>query len=175
VLGIDLSDNMLARARAETTDPAIVYRNADLDHLDLEPAGFGLVYSSLALHYLPDLRPLLATVHRALVPGGGFVFSMEHPIYTAPTRPAWVTAPDGTRTWLLDGYLAEGPRRTDWLADGVLKYHRTLGTTLTQLAHAGFTITHVEDWGPTPAQIQARPDWALERERPMFLLVAAQR
>ena len=36
VQAYDLSERMLARARATTTDPAIAYRRADLDTLDLE-------------------------------------------------------------------------------------------------------------------------------------------
>jgi predicted type IV restriction endonuclease len=43
------------------------------------------------------------------------------------------------------------------------------------LLRAGFTITHLEEWGPSEAQIAARPEWALERDRPLFLLVAARR
>jgi hypothetical protein len=43
------------------------------------------------------------------------------------------------------------------------------------LTRAGFSVAHVEEWGPTDAQIAAQPDLAKERERPMFLLVAAQR
>ncbi|MBV9747245.1 MAG: hypothetical protein JO157_00370 [Acetobacteraceae bacterium] len=72
-------------------------------------------------------------------------------------------------------YLVEGPRTTDWLAEGVVKHHRTIGTTLNLLIEAGFTISHVEEFGPTDEQIAARPELAEERERPMFLLVAAHR
>src|SRR3546814_16632690 len=50
VLGLDLSDNMLARARAETADSAIRYAKADLDRLVLPPAAFDLAYSTLALY-----------------------------------------------------------------------------------------------------------------------------
>jgi SAM-dependent methyltransferase len=38
VLGLDLSENMLARARSETTDPAVHYAIADLENLELPPA-----------------------------------------------------------------------------------------------------------------------------------------
>jgi hypothetical protein len=69
----------------------------------------------------------------------------------------------------------EGPRTTNWLAEGVVKQHRTIGTTLTYLIRCGFIITHVEEWAPTDEQIAARPELFEERERPMFLLVAARR
>ena len=103
------------------------------------------------------------------------MFSIEHPIYMAPSRPGWATDAEGRRTWPVDGYLVEGPRTTDWLAKGVVKQHRTLGTTLNLLIGAGFAIDRVEEFGPTDTQIAAHPDLAVERERPMFLLVGATR
>src|SRR6516225_7116515 len=74
VLGIDVSEKMLARARAASEDVAITYTRADMEHLDLPPASFDLVYSSLALHYVENLSGLLAQAHRTLVPGGRLVF-----------------------------------------------------------------------------------------------------
>ena len=97
------------------------------------------------------------------------------PIYTAPTRPGWSIDADGRKTWPVDRYLVEGPRTTDWLAQGVVKHHRTMGTTLNLLIRSGFTIAHVQEFGPTDEQIAAQPELAEERERPMFLLVAARR
>ena len=163
-------------ARAPTPPtPRSRYARADLEHLDLPEASFDLAYSSLALHYVEHLDALLAHVHRALKPGGLLVFSVEHPIYTAPSHPGWSTDADGRKTWPVDGYLVEGPRTTDWLAKGVIKQHRTIGTYLSLLLRLGFTLTHVEEWGPTDAQIAARPALAVERQRPPFLLVAARR
>ena len=175
VLGIDASEKMLARARAATSDAAIAYLQADLERLRLEPASFDLAYSSLALHYVEDLGGLLAKVRRALAPNGRLVFSVEHPIFTAPTQPGWSLGVDGRKTWPVDSYLCEGPRRTDWLAKGVIKQHRTLTTYLSLLLGLGFTLSHIEEWGPTDEQIAARSALADERQRPMFLLVAARR
>jgi SAM-dependent methyltransferase len=175
VLGIDVSEKMLARAAGVTTDIAIAYVRADMERLCLAPASFDLAYSSLALHYVTKLPGLLATVHGALVPGGRLVFSVEHPIFTAPTRPHWSVGADGRKTWPVDAYLVEGPRTTDWLKEGVVKQHRTLATYLNLLIQSGFAIAAVEEWGPTNAQIAARPALADERERPPFLLVAARR
>ncbi|MDH4580583.1 class I SAM-dependent methyltransferase [Pseudomonas sp. BN415] len=175
VLGLDVSEKMLERARSSSEDPAICYERADLERLVLPEGSFDLAYSSLAFHYVQDLAGLFAEVYRALVPGSRLVFSIEHPIYMAPTNPGWVIDGEGRKTWPIDGYQMEGPRVTDWLAKGVIKQHRTLGTLLNLLIGSGFRIAHVEEWGPTDEDIAAMPALGEERERPMMLLVAAER
>ncbi len=180
VLGLDLSENMLARARAETTGGTIAYERSDLETVALTAGaeaigGYDLVYSSLTFHYIVDLATLFAKIASALKPGGAFVFSVEHPVMTASTRQAFVTDPDGSRHWPLSGYCDEGERVTDWLAKGVVKQHRMLETYLTLLGRAGFSLTQIKEWAPSPAQIALKPAWAVERERPMFLLVSARR
>ena len=52
VLGIDVSEKMLARARETTDDPAIGYARQDLERLALQRDSFDLVYSSLVFHYI---------------------------------------------------------------------------------------------------------------------------
>jgi SAM-dependent methyltransferase len=174
VLGIDVSEKMLARARSFPADAGITYAQSDLEQLQLPAASFDLAYSSLALHYVADLPRLLKQIRSALVDGGYFVFSTEHPIYMASRHPGWIMDAEGRKTWPVDSYQIEGRRTTDWLAPGVVKYHRTIGATLNALIAQGFSIRHVEEWGPTEAQIAADPSLAEERERPMFLLVAAR-
>jgi SAM-dependent methyltransferase len=175
VFGIDVSEKMLARARSEKHD-AIVYHRDDMETLTLSPDSYDLAYSSLAFHYVENLDRLWSQVYHSLVPGGRFVFSVEHPIYTAPSEPGWASNSAGRKTWPVDQYLEEGPRTTDWLAKGVVKQHRTLATCLNLLIRLDFAVTHVEEWGPTAAQIAAEPEWAeSEHERPPFLLVAATR
>jgi hypothetical protein len=71
--------------------------------------------------------------------------------------------------------MNEGPRTTDWLAKGVIKQHRTVATYINMLLTTGFSISKIEEWAPTKQQLKAEPTWALERERPSFLLVAAKR
>jgi SAM-dependent methyltransferase len=158
-----------------TSDPAITYARADLEKFELAEASFDVAFSALALHYVEDLAGLLTRVHRALVPGGRLIVSMEHPVFMAPMRPGWVIDAEGRKTWPLDSYQIEGPRTTDWLAKGVIKQHRTMGTLLNLLIGLGFAISHVEEWGPSDDQIAAQPGLAEERERPTFLFIAAQR
>ncbi|HTN12069.1 MAG TPA: class I SAM-dependent methyltransferase [Acetobacteraceae bacterium] len=175
VLGLDVSENMLARARGFGDDPGISYARADLEDLRLPETEYNLIYSSLTFHYIVAFGGLLARIQQALAPRGKLVFSIEHPIYMAPSQPRFTLDAEGRRVWPIDRYLEEGPRQTDWLAKGVIKQHRTIGTTLNLLLAAGFTLDHVEEWSPTDAQIAARPALAHERDRPMFLLVAAHK
>jgi SAM-dependent methyltransferase len=175
VLGIDLSARMLARARAETAAPQVTYRQGDLDALAVPEGGFDLVYSSLAFHYVVEFGRLAAAIRAALVPGGSLVFSIEHPVFMASAAPGWVTRADGGRSWTVDSYAREGARTTDWLAPGVVKQHRRLGTTLGALIAAGLSIRAVEEWAPSAAQVAAKPALAEELERPTFVLIAAVR
>ena len=176
VVGIDLSERMLARARDMGDDPAIAYVRAAIEDVDLPAASFDLVLSSLALHYVADFVPVFAKVQRLLVPGGAFVFSIEHPVFTARPEQDWWTAADGTRLhWPVDRYGEEGERRSSWLAPDVVKYHRTLATILNALLGAGFAIGQVEEPGPPAAMGAADPAMADEARRPMFLLVAARK
>lgn len=173
--GIDVSEKMLARARAATQDAAISYTRADLETLALPRAAFDLVFSSLVFHYIADLDRLLAEINGSLKAGGRFVFSAEHPIYTAPAEGKWSADSAGRRVWPVDGYLVEGRRSRDWLTRGVVKHHRTFATYVNTLLKLGFTLIRLDEWGPSDTQIAAQPSLAEERERPMFMLVAAQR
>ena len=182
VLGLDLSERMLERARTDTAGAIghdrISYRRADLDTLtttELPSERFDLAYSSLTVHYLSDLGRFLRTVRSSLVPGGALVVSVEHPIFTAPSRPGFTVDDRGRAVWPVDDYLDEGPRTTDWFAPGVVKRHRTIGTYVTGLVAAGFTVTALREWGPSPEQVAEVPEWAVERDRPPFLLLSATR
>jgi SAM-dependent methyltransferase len=73
--GIDLSEDLLAKARARLSGLA----NVTLDHGNAEQmpypeASFDTVYGSSVLHHL-DLDAALREVHRVLKPGGCLVFA----------------------------------------------------------------------------------------------------
>lgn len=173
VLGIDLSAKMLARAVAETKTPVVTYRRADLDTLSLDLESTDVIVSSMAFHYVEDFERLAHIVFAALSPGGELVFSVEHPIYAARAEPEWVTTADGRQAFAIADYAIEGRRVTNWIVDGVVKYHRSIGTMLNTLVEAGFAYRRVIEWAPSDDQLAAHPDWrATELTRPMFLLAA---
>ncbi|CAM5185222.1 SAM-dependent methyltransferase [Bosea thiooxidans] len=175
VLGVDVSEKMLERARRETDDSRIAYERADLEGFTPQAGSFDLAYSSLAFHYIADLAALFGRIQAALKPGGALVCSVEHPLMTAPRRQEWLCDADGRAAWPVNGYLDEGDRVSNWLAEGVVKRHRTIATYLDLLLGAGFQLAKLVEWAPSPQQVAAEPSWAKERERPFFLLIAAQR
>ncbi|EWY38346.1 SAM-dependent methyltransferase [Skermanella stibiiresistens SB22] len=175
VVGIDLSRNMIARARADTADAGIDYRVADLETLDLPRSAYDLVYSALTFHYVEDFERLARMIHDALVDGGDLMFTIEHPIFMAAAHPRWIVDGDGRKTWPVDGYSIEGERRTDWFIKDVLKHHRTLATTLNTLIKVGFAVRQIDEFAPTDDQIAEMPELAEELERPMMLLVSARK
>lgn len=175
VLGIDISTKMLERAQAETASDKVTYQIGDLDELVLDEQSCDLVFSSLALHYVNDLARLLSTVGAALSPGGSIVFSVEHPIYSAPTTQRFETSESGDRIWPLNNYLVEGERVTSWFVDGIVKEHRTVATYVNTVIDAGLTIERIVEFGPSPEEVEEHPERADDRHRPWFLLVRASK
>ncbi len=173
VLGVDVSTKMLERARSETASATVEYQCADLDLLDLEPGSADFVFSSLTLHYVRDLHRLMSMVAEALTPGGSVVFSVEHPIYSAPTTQSFETSDAGGRVWPLDNYLVEGERVTKWFVDGIVKEHRTVATYVNTVIESGLVLDRIDEFGPTAEAVEARPELADDRHRPWFLLLGA--
>ncbi|KXJ91819.1 putative methyltransferase [Microdochium bolleyi] len=183
--GVDLSQNMLAKAHEMgstlSCSRSATYEQADLDSLSLPPDKYDIVFSSLAFHYLLNLPQLMAQISRALRAGGRLVFSVEHPIFTAPhdifaaPLKAGMRTDDttGRRYWPVDAYQHEGQRLRSWFVDGVRKQHRTMATYIRILLDEGFELTDCVEWCPSAEELEAAPEWASEMIRPTFLLVGA--
>jgi SAM-dependent methyltransferase len=174
VVGVDLSEKMLARAAATTDDPGIEYRRSAIEEIDFVENEFDVVISSLALHYVESFDLVCQKIYRCLVAGGTFVFSVEHPIFTALAAQQWCYGPNGDRLhWPVDGYQREGPRHAQWLADDVLKYHRTIATYVNTIIESDFRILKLSEPEPTPEMLIEQPGLKDDCRRPTFLLIAA--
>ena len=126
VLGVDVSEKMLERARFDDYPmPAITYALADLARSSCRVARFDLAYSSLALHYIEDAATADDRGPRGAGARRGISCSRLSIRSSWRSRnAAWRIDAEGRRTWPVDSYLAEGPRTTEWFTPGVVKYHR---------------------------------------------------
>jgi 2-polyprenyl-3-methyl-5-hydroxy-6-metoxy-1,4-benzoquinol methylase len=176
VHGVDVSERMLEVARTDRAHPRVSYSLGPIEALDFPPHRFDLVVSSLALHYVEDYEAIVRSVGRWLVPGGVFVYSTEHPIYTARLPDSgWVVDDQQRRTkWAITNYAEEGLRVEHWFVDGVRKYHRTVSTLLNGLIGASLSIERVVEPMPSEDWLRRHPNDNDERRRPMFLLLRAR-
>ncbi|GFG27154.1 uncharacterized protein HI_0912 [Aspergillus udagawae] len=191
IKAVDISENMIQRAKAFELSHgtaglgSISYHIADIETiiLDNEPAVYDIVYSSLTFHYIYDFARVLQQIRSCIRKGGRLVFSIEHPVATAPVDPgpAFQRMPrddrDGAQGmfWPINSYEEEGPRYTNWLGvGGVKKYHRTLETYLRLLRENGFALIDLREWTISREDAVKQPEYAAERQKPYFLLVSSE-
>lgn len=175
VLGIDISRKMLETAREKNPGSAITYRQSAMEDLTFPDRSFDVVISSLALHYVRDFSPLVKRISSWLKPGGDFVFSVEHPVFTAYGSQDWYYDENGTILHFpVDNYYYEGKRDAIFLGEHVVKYHRTLTSYLGTLLENGFVLTHIVEPKP-PEEMMDLEGMKDEMRRPMMLLVAAHK
>lgn len=175
VLGTDISEKMLAAAKEKNAHEKIEYRCMAMEDMDFQEEAFDIVLSSLAFHYIRDFTSLTENISRWLVPGGWFVFSVEHPVFTAEGTQDWVYDEKGNiRHFPVDHYFEEGKRNAVFLGETVTKYHRTLTTYLETLLKCKFTLRHVVEPQP-PEDMKQIPGMKDEMRRPMMLIIAAQK
>jgi len=131
ITGIDISSGLLQLAAVSC--PGVTLRKMAMSDLAFPDESFGLVYSSLALHYAPDWDPVLAGIYRVLRPGGTLLFSTHHPDYWALKSPTGQTFTN-SRNITLTQHTALFPGDVT-----VIYYNHPSMNSLTEaLAYAGF-------------------------------------
>lgn len=174
VLGLDLSEKMLAEARKINNLLGIEYQRIAIEDYDFPADAFDIVISSLAFHYLEDFGKVCDKVHFSLSKAGTFVFSVEHPIFTAQGLQDWYYDEQGNRVhWPVDHYANQGIRKANFLGEEVTKYHKTLTTYISSLIKSGFEITGISEPEPEKALLDSIPEMKDELRRPMFLILSA--
>lgn len=168
VLAVDREPRLVAHATERLAGRARI-AVADLEEPfeEVATAGIDVVVASLVLHYVEDWAPVLAELHRVLVPGGVLVFSVHHPI-TGWNRSEGT---DYHRTELV---------QEEWEWDGrhvtASMFRRPLSAIFGQLRGAGFAVDVVDEPFPEalPPDTDDRMRVALTTS-PVFLFVRAVR
>ncbi|MDF2651976.1 MAG: SAM-dependent methyltransferase [Paenibacillus sp.] len=174
VVGVDISEKMLAYARENNNDSAIEYRRLAIEDINFAAGEFDVVISSLALHYVEHFEIVCRKIHHCLVSGGTFILSVEHPVFTALAAQDWYYGSEGERLhWPVDDYQKEGLRQARFLDNDVVKYHRTIATYVNALIDSGFSLMKLSEPQPTQETLDKYPEMRDETRRPIFLLISA--
>ncbi|HEU5369030.1 MAG TPA: methyltransferase domain-containing protein [Ktedonobacterales bacterium] len=150
VVGIDLSERLLALARSEEAAAPlhIIYQQDDAQQCQsLADASFDGVVCNMALMDIPDLAATVRAVQRILRPRGWFAFSITHPCIQMPDS-QWNRRDDGTIIRESGNYFAEGfwmPAPGPGVRGRIGAHHRTLSTYLNSLVQAGFHIQSISE------------------------------
>lgn len=175
VIGIDISKKMIEKAQEINSDPKVTYLCGALEDMEFKAKEFDIIISSLVIHYIKDYEQLVAKVYDYLADNGIFLFSVEHPIFTASGKQDWNYDEAGNIVdFPIDNYSYEGVRDTKFLNLDVIKYHRTLATYLNTLIEKQFTINAIAEPTP-PDDMLDIPGMEDEKRRPMMLIIKAQK
>jgi ubiquinone/menaquinone biosynthesis C-methylase UbiE len=177
VVGIDISEKMLNKAMTSNASPMVEYRQLDMENLSTIQEKFDLAYSSLAFHYVKDFDQLVKDIYGLLNMKGFLIFSQEHPLTTAPLGgPEWFRdEQDKIVHYNLSDYMAPGERKTIWLGNEIIKYHRPVSDIMNSLIRGGFVIDEIVEPLPTDEAVREYPYMADEFQKPSFLAVKARK
>jgi SAM-dependent methyltransferase len=132
-----------------------------------------LAVSRLVLHYIADADALFAKVYQALVPGGRFVFSVEHPVITSTD---WGWQGNGQREdWVVDNYFNSGAHTILWMGGEVIRYHRTIEEYFMGLQKAGFVVDALRESTPQREHFIDEASFQRRQRVPLFLILAARK
>lgn len=176
VIGVDISEKMLETAKIKNNAPQIEYMKKPIEEIGAMGFGeesFDVVLSSLAFHYIKDFTSVCKQIFSLLKSSGKFIFSCEHPVFTAEGKQDFYYDENGEILHFpVDNYFIEGKREAVFLGESVTKYHRTLTSYVSSLISTGFKLTNIVEPMPEEHMIADMPD---EMRRPMMLIIAAEK
>lgn len=177
VVGIDISEKMLAVAQKENANPNISYINMPMENIGELDEKFDVVVSSLAFHYVEDYAGVVKNIYNLLEKEGIFIYSQENPLCTCHSGgDRWTRDEKGNKIHLnLRDYGIEGERESVWFVDNVKKYHRTFSTIINTLINAGFSIEKMIEPLPSEEILANYPDYQDLFHKPDFLLLRVKK
>jgi SAM-dependent methyltransferase len=153
VVGVDLSANLLAIARARDVEDrlGIVYHAADIAQLEVwwNGSAFDGALCEMAMMDIEDFSGAISAVAETVRPDGRFVISMVHPCF--PGNDAGLSSWSPDATYFSEGRWTSAGRNPDGVRIRVGSSHRTISSYLNTLIGAGFVIDRlVEPEAPVP-------------------------
>lgn len=176
VVGIDLSKKMIEQAISQNNDSKIEYIQCAIEDYAYPENTFDVVISSLTLHYIESFDFVCQKVFHTLKKDGYFIFSIEHPIFTANGNEEWEYQVDGSiKHWPIDNYFEERIINSNFLGENVTKYHKTMTHFINTLLQNGFTLKKLVEPKPEEEMLELNKSMKDELRRPMMLLISAKK
>ena len=156
VVGVDPTWNQVVVARQRGGGPS--YARSGADALPFPDATFDAVVACLVFEHIADAEGAIAEVARVLVPGGRFLFFLNHPLLQTPNS-GWIddqVLDPPEQYWRIGPYLVED-ETIEQVERGVFIpfIHRPLSRYVNAMAAHHLLIERMEEPAP-PAGFLAR-------------------
>lgn len=180
VVGIDLSTNLIGIAKASYPD--CEFQVMDMETLSFPDNSFDFVYSSLAIHYIEDWHKVFSEVYRVLKPNSFFLFSCNHPVYSAAevvedNDKAKVSKLiiDRDRvhhtTTITGDYMHARAIPSQTVVLDVTTWHKPIGEVATEASDEGFLIKNILEPRPLERMKEVSPrDYQVLNAVPYFII-----
>jgi len=170
-VGIDSSNKMIEYGNTLIEDSRVKLIQSNMESWEFGHSKYRWIISSLAFHYLENLKEILGLIHNGLESNGRLVFSVEHPIITSSID---LPREQGKkRDWKVDQYFALGARKQNWLGNHVIKYHRPIEEYWSILTNLGFRIEEIKEGCPDRKYFQSESEYERRKRIPIFLIMKA--
>ena len=176
VVGVDPTWNQIRVAAGRGGGPA--YARAGAAALPFAAASFDAVVACLVFEHIRDVDAAIAEVARVLVPGGAFVFFLNHPLIQTPDS-GWIDdqiLEPPEQYWRIGAYLVED-ETIEEVEKGVFIpfIHRPLSRYLNTLAENGLLLEHMAEPPPPPGFLARAPEYPESATIPRLLLLRTRK
>jgi len=176
VVGVDPTAAQLAAATARAGGP--VYLRAGAAALPFGDESFDAVVACLVFEHIRDVDDAIAEVARVLVPGGRFLFFLNHPLLQTPNS-GWIddqTLDPPEQYWRIGPYLVEDETIEEVEKDVFIPFiHRPLSRYVNAMASVGLTIARMEEPAPPPGFLARAREYEAAATIPRLLFLLARR
>jgi len=174
VVGIDPSRAQVVEARRRAGRIELVRGVAA--SLPFATASVDAVIACLVFEHIEAVDEALAEVGRVLVPGGRFLFFLNHPLLQAPDS-GWIDDHIlEEQYWRVGPYLIEDVRNEEIAPGVVLPFvHRPLSRYVNAMSEADLVIERMEEPAPAAGFLARAEEYQAAASIPRLLLLVARR
>lgn len=180
VIGVDLSAKLIELAKKAYSK--CEFKMMDMENLDFPDNSFDFAYSSLAIHYIEDWHKVLGEAYRVLKPGSFFLFSCNHPVYTAAevledndkiklSELSILKDRVKNVTKVTGNYMDTRPLASHTVVLDVTTWHKPIGEIASEISDEGFLIQTILEPKPLETMKRVSPrDYKALSAIPYFII-----
>jgi len=174
VVGVDTAWAQLAAARRRGGGPG--YCRAEASRLPFGPETFDAVLACLVFEHIEAVEHAIAEVARVLVPGGRFLYFLNHPLLQTPGS-GWIDDHIiDEQYWRIGPYLTEDTSLEEVEKEVFLPFvHRPLSRYVNTMAEQDLLVTRMEEPAPPPGFLARAEEYREAATIPRLLFMRAEK